>query len=268
MRRKTAGGEPAPVAGAGARDGEQSLLGRQGVERGGDLGAGASGATAQLGGGRPRFAGLAHPEEERRRLVAGHRRQRLRQGAAAAAAPQRVEHLAAAERQRRRRPPHDEAIAARRDDRRRELHLGESGRPRRDGFGERAQAAGRLAGEQMEADRLRGVERGGRLGQEREAQAEAPRDGEGAGLGEGGAAAELVELDAGELERGALARQRLLPPLAVDLDAAHPDGAAGRQQLQRVPRGDLAAHQRAAHHRAQAGEMKGAVDRQARRSGA
>ena len=115
----------------------------------------------------------------------------------------------------------------------------------------------------MEAHRHQAADRRGSVGEEGEAGEQPVGRGEGAGGGELHAAGQLAQLDAGHLERGALAGRRLLAQLAVHLDAAHPHRPARRQQLEGVAGAHLAARQGAGDHRPQPLEVEGAVDRQA-----
>ena len=78
------------------------------------------------------------------------------------------------------------------------------------------------------------------------------------------AAADLLELDAGEIERAAFARSRLLRGFALLLDCAHPHIDAAGREHELVAERDCAVEYRARDYRAAAGDGESAIDRVAK----
>ncbi len=181
-------------------------------------------------------------------------------------APARIEDLAAPQSGGRRGTAQHVAVPPHGHDRRFEPDLD---RPRLPGDkppgSQRPQAAHDLAGVEVEPRGHEAANGGRRVGEERAAGEEAGRGREGFGRAELHAAGELLQADAGELERRALAGLGHLPRLAVHLDAAHPHLPSAGEQLQRVSGTHGAARQRPRHHDTQPLEMEGAVDGQPRR---
>ncbi len=73
------------------------------------------------------------------------------------------------------------------------------------------------------------------------------------------AARDVLLLDAGEVERAALARQAALGRAVLRVDAAHPHFPAGRRHQQAVAHAHAAGKHRAGHHRAAAGKREATV---------
>ena len=180
----------------------------------------------QLGGLDPPLARLLHPEGEGGLEVLLKADEPLLEDAAAVAPPARIEDLAAAEGRGRGGAADHEAVAAHGRDGPFEPDLDDPRLPRRDPFGavgpQRAHPPEHLAGVEMEAHGDEAADRRRRVRQQGEAGEQAGGGLEGSRGAELHPARQLLERDAGELERGALAGRRPLARLAVDLDAAHP----------------------------------------------
>ncbi len=80
------------------------------------------------------------------------------------------------------------------------------------------------------------------------------------------AAADLLELDAGQIERAAFARGRLLRGFALLLDCAHPHIDAAGRKHELVAERDCAVEYGARDYRAAAGDGESAIDRVAEMS--
>ncbi len=104
---------------------------------------------------------------------------------------------------------------------------------------------------QLDVEHLRGAHRGER-----------------ARLHQGGSARRVLHLHAGEVGRGALAGARLVDRAAVHLDAAHPHPAglrAGAGEVHLVAGSERSGEERSRHHRAEALDREGAIERQEER---
>ena len=114
---------------------------------------------------------------------------------------------------------------------------------------------------------VRGPSGPGAFAQVAELDVEDVRRGDPAGVGEQVAAREVVDRDAAEVDRRAVAGDRAVDRRAVDLDAADPRGEAARQHRELVAEPDRAAEHRPGDDRPEALDREHAVDRQAEHAG-
>ncbi len=260
------GGDPTIVAAGGALRQAQRSAARRLLEHFHHRRVRAAQTAREVDHGRSRFAGRGDPVEDRAGVGSREGRERGLQPRPAQARPLGIEHLAAAERRRRRRAADDEPIVARGGDRRHQSDLDHrlapgSERRRR----ERPQSADHFAREQVEADVAPAADDLRRFLEQVHAREQAGRGRVGAGRRELRAARHRLELEPGELERGALAGLGMAAIVAVHLDAAHPRLAAVGQQLEAILRRDAPARQGAGDQHAETAQVKGAIDRQPRR---
>ena len=250
-------------AAAGARLEQQARL-RGAVQHLPGVGGDDAQTQGKFGRRKARLAAAGGPLHGGGLPVAGAERvDRRSESLASRTPPGRVEHLAAAERRLGRGPADDEAVAANRHQGLVEPDLGHGFLAGHEPGGvERPQLADPLRGVHVKPHRAAAVERFGRRGEQPAAHEQGSRGAVDAGGGQLVAAGDLLEIDADELERRALAGLRLLAAVAVDLDAAYAGTARGWQDVQFVADGHGAPGEGAGDQHAESPQVKGPVDRQ------
>jgi hypothetical protein len=194
------------------------------------------------------------------------RRERVQPRAARRRAPlarraERVEHAAAADRARRLRVANDEAIARQRKHRLVEHQLHAHPLPGREHVAvEQRDVRDAMQRAEMHVQRRPVRQRQSRIGEQRQFDVEPRRRCDQPRIGDGIAALDVRLLDAGQVQRAALARMAGVHRPILRMDAAHACRAAGAHDRKRVAGRHAARERGSRHDGALPGEREHAID--------